>query len=1077
MPVDSANRAASLQTLTSVLPDLATNIMNLYSRAWTFTDDKLPPLAFAQSAIRFAKLLSSIQLSNGVLDDALLGHLVLNLEQPTNESSSSDVPPFMTRGEIVDLVFRAYPGPNAEPSMTVSDRTTIFAGIAAVLSDLKYHRKKALVLKDLMSSLLPALVQARKAGAAEMGVHPAASLASLNAAVNTVALKSSVITSDGSEQGMKHFLSLVCQAYGIVPFHSIDDDKVEPTASNGKKTRTSSPAVGGAYAEAVASRALQQASSKMSGSQDLKIDILRSCINICEALPDLSGALHYSAELLRLGASGIAPGPDSSDGSPDLAIDEQVRLVNNISRTLSAARQLGFENQEAEYWDDFLVRGIEVVDVNPARSLQPHSKSELEIVETIDAKKEKSPFIYNPFLKSNAAPAAEPLLVAREEAFFRVTLQNLSDFDVEVERIKVVSHGATLESVYQSILIGPYRTQTTLLSGTPQLAGRLTIHGCSVKIKGCRERSFLHFNEPWSLKVDVKNRHVHLAKRPRPAAILVESGKGKPQQSFKGPIPTTLSLNVLGAQPNIAMKSISIPQLAIMLLEGETANFTITLSNTSWIDPVDLLLLSFDDSLASQRQSAISNKELSAVELYELELASARKQTLRWRSRHDIQIDPGSVATLDLEVLGKSGLSHGTIQVDYCHLGIPRAQIQDTFYTRQLMIPLTITVNPSLDIVSSDIINLPKIYSTSDLPQREGDTTTLDDLNQRPHSITADDKTTKPDNSRLNIEPLLNRIRLSSASTPYCLLLLDIHNSWTNTLILSLELSPPSPTSHPFTHTQPLHANTTTRIPIPLSRLYMPNPHQPIPSLNPSTKRQFVVSTTKSNPSAERALRENFWYREELLSQLKASWKEESTGRIGDVDLRTIKLTSEMIAALKLLDLDIGMTISSAEPSSEVHQTTASDFKVPTTTFLTLHTHLYNRSSDPIRPLLRLQPALANQPQSIALDLNKKLLVNGILQRALPELGPGERSTVETGFMVLAGGRYEWGAVVEEVVALGRDEGGGKRVGGRARAATGEMDVLGERGRRMWVMEGRCGVVATDEEGDGDEAEDNPDNS
>ncbi len=1059
---DPANRAASLRTLTSLLPGSTNNILNLYARAWTFTDDKLPPLAFSQSALRFAKLLCAIHLHKGTLDDILLGHLILNANIPSTTPPTPEASPFLSSGEIVDTLFRAYPRPPLDSSIHIADHITILAGIASVLAELGYHRKKALVLKELMAGLLPALVQARKAGAAEMGVHPAASLASLNATVKAIPTDKAGGGCDDAEQGMRNFLSLACQAYGVVPKDSMATivNNVSPIQSQGT-SETSDNSDHASFAQGTASQILQQASAKLSGSQDLKLDILRSCINVCESLPDLGGALHFSAELLRIGGSGTAPSSDSSGGAPDIAIDEQVRLVNNISRTLSAARQLGFEQPEPEYWDDFLVRGIEVLDANKLRSLQPHEKSELDFVETIEAKKEKNPFIYNPFLKSTTAVAAEPLLVAQEEALFQVTLQNLFDFDVMVERISLVSDGVPFMCEAQSTMIGPYRTQTIVLSGMPQSSGTLTIHGCTAKMRGCRERDFATFTEPWALKPDVKGKQVGIRANKEPASTESTIGKRKTETTPKGPTLSTLALNVLGTQPNVVLSSCSLSQSAIMLLEGETKTFTITLRNTSQA-AIDLLLLSFEDSTSSQRQSLLSNKGLSAVELYELEISSTHKQPFRWLQRNedrDLRIEPRGDLSLEIEVLGKPDLSRCFCQVDYGHLGISKDDIKDRFYTRQLRIPLTVTVNSSIRIVSNDIVALAMDVMPLKPRQQDHGTTDL-----------------------VGSDSLFRSLNLSTTSTPKCLLFFDLHNSWSKLLTVTIEVSDPSSTSEPFTHTQPLQPGVTERIPLPLTRIYLSNPHAPIPSLNPANKRQFVVSTTKSSPEAERTTRETFWYREALLERLKATWKEESTARTGTIELRNLRLTPQMLSSLRLPDLDISMSVSTAEPPSPiadsvavVKQTAPQTYNVPTTTFLTLTTHLHNRSPAPITPLLRLQPTLAHQPQAAALDLSKKLLINGLLQRALPSLGPGERTSVETGFLVLSLGTYEWRASVEEVVAQGGGDGGGKRDGGRERAGTGEMEGLGEVGRRMWVAEESCVVHARDGDGDGMEVYDDGD--
>ncbi len=986
---------------------------------------------------------------------------MLNTKFSKTEFGGLDGPALSTKLELAILACRAYPSPLPDSSLSIADHTMILAGIASVLSELGYHRKKAIILKELISTLLPALIQARKDGAAEMGFHPAASLASLNASVKAMPSQNSSSGSDDSEQGMRNFLSLVCQAYGILPLEPIDDIKhkgqdKQPGMPNPKQAKAS---------ETIIARAIRQASMNASGSRELKLEVLRSCINVCEALPDLGGALQYSAELLRTGGSSIAPGPDSSDGSPDLPIEEQLRLANNISRTLSAARHLGFQHPEADYWDEFLVRGIEVVETSQSRGLVSHAKPELEVVETIEAKKAKNPFIYNPFLKKSST-TAEPLLLALEETLFQVTLQNLFDFDVVIERIELLSDGLPFESSPETTLIGPYRTQTILLSGTPQVAGSLSIFGCTVKVKGCRERMFPTFSEPWALKPDVKGRHVGLAQMLRPKSSASDPAKSK-MPPPKGPTATTLSLKVNGAQPSISLNSISLPQSAIMLLAGERETFTVSLQNTSKTIPTDLVLLSFNDSTVSQLQSALANKELSPVELYELELASAHKQSFRWQRKdedRDLVIKPGGEATFEIEVLGKPQLSHGTIQVDYGYLGIPKTEIQDRFYTRQLVIPLTVTVNASVDLVRNDIVSLPSNYPRTS------------------QQATTDLEGALFENGYTNTTPIPSSVPQHQSHpqlSPECLLLLDLRNSWPSTLTLSIEIkssnTPTLPNPPTKTHSWTIHPGTTQRIPIFLPRLHLRNAHDPIPSFNPHNTRQFVVSSNKSTPEAERAMRESFWYREAVLSQLHARWKEESTGRSGEVELRGLRLTPRMISALKLEDLEISMAVSLAEPhpdsaSAPVTPLNPTTFTVPTQTFLSIATTLRNRSTTPIHPLLRLQPSLANQPPSIVLDLGKRLLVNGVLQRALEVIPPGEEVKIETGFVVLSSGRYEWGVMVEEVRS--RDKADAKGGGKRERAATGER-VLEDGGRRVWYGEQPCTVIAegTDEDNNDEEDE------
>ncbi|KAL9130114.1 MAG: hypothetical protein Q9217_001630 [Psora testacea] len=1063
--VDPEKRALTLQSLASILPDLINNATNLYGRAWSFTEDKIPAISFSHSTIRFAKLLTALNISHGYLNDDVLRHLVMHTALSPRVSIQFDLPSLLGKSDILALLLRAYPDPSSESSLSKTDRTETLAAIAALLSELGYHRKKALILKGILSTLLPALVQARKEGAAEMGVHPAASLVPLNATFGVTSRFPS-LSSDDVERGVQTFLTLVCHHFGII---------LQPSGSGSNQDLTNEyNSTSALLPTGTSSSALELAILNGHGPQDLKIDILRSCINVCEALPDISGALQYSAALLRTAGSGIAPGPENTNSSPALAIEDQVRLANYVSRTLSAAQQLGLKHPEADYWDEFLIRGMGVMDTSEPHRLTPHAKSELELVEKVEGEKKKDPFIYNPFLRSNATATTEPVLVANEEVFFEVTLQNLYDFDLTIESIVLETEGVQLDCPHHTTVIGPYRTQTTHVSATPRGQGSLTVTSCRVKVRGCRVRTFSIYSEPWALKADVKGRNLQIpdmVKTAESAPTNGQTNKSKPTRRLACPKATSLALEVIESQPIVTIKSSSLARSAIMLLEGETKVCSITLQNISSTTPVDFVFLSFFDSTTAKLQDALASKELSASELYELELSSIRKPAFRWlKAHHDgkIQISPGGGLSLDIEILGKPGLIYGMVHVDYGFLGVPKAEIEERFYTRHISFPITVTVNSSINLLHNEIRPL------AEAPRSEMSNSLMTVI-EGPARVDQDGgpRQFKQDSQ---LDMLLNRTGLYDLSSPHCLLLLDFRNLWVSTLTLTLRVSPSisSADQERFGFDCTMYPNTSTRIPIPLPRIYLPSltAYAQIPSLNKENKRQFVVSTAKASPEVERNARESFWYREEILKWVSATWKEESTGRSGAIELRDMKLSPTMIEAYKLYDMAVSMSVEFATSSSvKLRQASRittplalQKFQVPISTFLNLRTTLHNRSPSPIRPLLRLQPTLVNQPYNIALDLNKELLVNGVLQRALPTLGPGETQEVETDFVILSKGIYQWGAVVEEIGAPTKTVAEGSKV--RERANTGDLDLqLYDEGRRIWVAEMPCVVIASDEMG------------
>ncbi|KAL8915881.1 MAG: hypothetical protein Q9208_008814 [Pyrenodesmia sp. 3 TL-2023] len=1102
------SRDSSLQDLSNLLPELLTTIQNLYSRAWTFSEDKLPQLSFSDSGLRFSRLLTIVESSGGKFADANLVRIVLNVPSSQGDVQAAQVTTFPSKAEIATFLFRAFPIPGVDDSLTIADRTRILAGIAWTLGELGYQRKKAHVLKELLEGLIPALVEARKRGAAEMGVHPAASLASLDAAVLGARDTLSQVPYGEDERGIQDFLRMVCRVYDIEM--DLETDMRSQREISAAQTAKGNHNVSGTLSNdtvVIIQRAVLRGSNKFFGSVDLKQGILRLCIRICEALPDLEGVLNFSAELLRTSGSGIAPGPEDSHGSPSLSIDDQLRLWTNISRTVSAARQLGLEHLAADYWDDFLLRGIEMVP--PASNTpMPHAKDDLESVAKNNADASAGPFLYNPFGQTNPTKASKPLMVAGEEATFRVTLQNLYDFDLEIESIRLGSEEDGYDAPAQSCTIGPYRTQSVFLTATWPESGSGRLSGCMAKVKGCRERWFPVFDQPWSLKISNKAfQSPHPDVQPERPPHVGDLGRKKDARASRGPSPSYLSLDIIPALPSITLKTISLSQSAIMLLEGETKIFSIVLFNNSKAVTADLVLPTFEDSAAAQLQAAMATKELTSSELHELETAASKK-SLKWLHHSDESppvIESRQEATFRIEATGKPGLSDASIQISYGHLGVPRNELKGRFYTRQLSIPLTITVNASIDITGTDLLPFsPSFAWQNQQPQSSQSRPTSATKssppmnNRRPSSISSRSKLSKSSNNENGFQALLSRIAVSSNDKSYCLLCLDCQNSWPAPLSISIQVRPslsssptpanPTPTSPKTTDSttnnskltytvhESLQPGQTKRILLLLPRIRISSAHRPIPSLNPLAKKQFVVTSgPKASYEAQLAARETFWYREELLKQIHATWTEESTQRTGVINTRSISLSQWMVQAYKLPELGVSMSLSVSQPSSSppppsssatdgdertlLNQLSPTTYSAPVSTFLTLTTTLTNHSPQPIHPLLRLQPRLAGDghPPHIALDLGRKLLIHGLLQRPLPMLQPGESTGMDVGVVVLGRGRWEVGAVVEEVRVCD-DEGHGER--GQEDEDDDELvRMRGQRERRVWGGEEKVVIV------------------
>lgn len=1033
------------------MPDLVNTILNLYTRAANFAGESLPPLAFSECVIRFSKLMAAINLSAGYLDEDALRHLVQST--PYNQKPRLSVPRLSvhpTRNDIASMLFRALPGPVDASGINPTDRVVVLAGVASVLSALGLQRKKAIVMKEFITSLIPGLIQARKVGAAEMGVHPAAGLAALSVASGGASGAGSLSLGEGeAENGIDEFLGLLGLIYGIPNSRGVISGIGAPSLVTSSSSRTSGDVI-----ETI----LQISSLRAFGSLTLKLEILRMCLSFCEALPDFNGLLHFTALLLRVAGPGTAPRPNSTDVFVSLPRDEQIRLYSNISRTVTAVKKLGLQHVETEYWDDFLVRGLFILEEAETLRLTHHRPIELK--STTPGK--DGPFLHNPWLKKPQPSAAESVLVANESYRFVIALQNPYEFEVGVESLKVAAEGIQFDGVEEHFTVGPYRTQKFQITGKARSSGTLKIIGCSVKLVGCRDRLFPIFPEPWRPKKESKMKRIGLkaclgAPTSRPSSAIAPIIE---QEAQSKPKPESLTFTVIPDQPIIEVIAVSLPQSAVMVLEGERKRFTVTVKNISRTTSVDFVHISFLDTATVAIQAATSNKDLPPAELHELEYQLAYQPSLRWCKEADdgiLNIKPGAEMSFTIEVVGRTRLTEATIQINYANLGKRRSEVEERFFTRQVTVPISITVNASVQLQRSDIVSLSSDYGWADLQGQFATESSANTSNGRADA---------------SLQIVTHHAQKQGHDEEHCMLLLDLRNSWPNPLSISLQVRH---TSSDDSHTedswdeahtvneviQPGHVN---RVVVVLPKVYLRAPHAVVPSLNPANQRQFVVSTSKISPETERATREAFWYRNELLNLVRGRWREDGNGRNGNLELRGIRLTGRMVEAIKLEDLAIETTVVSDFPLDEageaVGQLGRAKFDIPIDEFLTMKTTIRNRSAHPISPLLRLQPHVAGLLHNVALDLDKRLSWTGVLQTRLPVIQPGQVVESELGLVALSSGTFEIGAIVDEVELM---KPGGKEDGQRARSDTQMLwqgDILGEPNLRSWHLKEPCTLIA-----------------
>ncbi|ETI23649.1 hypothetical protein G647_05451 [Cladophialophora carrionii CBS 160.54] len=1016
----------SLKILAQLLPPLVETILELYAKVANLDLGGSLQDVLRESRVRLVNLLVFVKRAGGLLSKQGLNQIVTGSDDgPDISMQAKGEPVAVSKAGLANILIETLQ--EAQSSRSLLHHTCLLVAIATSLSVLGLDRKHAFYIKQLMQQFVPRLIEARKVGASEAGVHPAAGLPPVSAALQGIMPE--------MVAGTRTMLNLAAGTYGV-PLPPV------PPARQGIPAELTT----------IRERLRAWAIEHDTGDAMLKVEMLRACVSVCEALPDVPAGLHFSSNILRA-ARRVATMPKYSVNEvPLISAEEQARLLDSMRRAVSAASRLGSDGCRAEYWDDFLVRDIQVFERDGFSKLTAHKPSDLAIRGSALVDTVRDPFIYNPFSKDKSVVAA-PVLVAGELSTFGVLLQNPLEVEIEIEEIRLLSEGCAFSPSAHSVVLGPMSSQLFTLSGTPTGSGDLEIIGCRATIRNCYEQDFLTFREDWKPPVSPKQRVNSRARSRRGQITWANAEESAQLDSLSNPpVLTPLKLKVISAQPRIDIKSSSLRNPAMMLLEGESRVFDVTLINESKTVPADLVLITAEDSVSERLKEALTTQELNPAEKYELQnqLAIHPAIEIKDKQHHDSKqiLEPGTSIDYRVAVFGRPGLVSATVQADFAFLGTPSAEVRGTFYTRQVRFPVSVTVNGSVEIPRCNILPIHSDFSWGS-GQSSGEEP-AQDLS----SVAA------------NLRKLSRWLKTSSDAGQYCMLSLDLRNVWPQPLSIKLQARKPGaeptdgqPWDDAYSVIETLQPGHVDRVILLVPRIFIADPHTPIPNLE--TQKQFVVTASKLSAEAEAASRESFWYREELLKCLRGVWREEASGRHGEIDLRKgIRLSPRMVDALKVDHVEIEYTVKAHEQVPEagktdgvatVKQVGRTHFLVKTESFATLSVTIHNHSQETLRLILRLQPALRHQPQNIALDLSKRFAWTGVLQRSVhPAIEPGGVFVAHLGIIALVDGEYVVNASVEEVA--GRRTNSSTKATDAANAGT---------DRRIWHARSPCLIDAT----------------
>lgn len=928
----------SKQHIFDFLPDLHMNIIYLYQKSYQSLNDRVPPLCFSESVLRLSKLLCFVHLSGG-WNNVALRSIIYDQFYLIPKSHPSGYPP---RAEIVSWAMRAYTPYINE--LDVIDKCRIYGGLASILGMVGFRRARAMFLREIISILTPALIDAKIDGISDDVV---CSIIQISLTNYPIFYEQSSL--QNSNFLIHNLLDDICDSYGILRMKERSNSRFDIELL------------------------------EKYGWSSLKITVLNECISFCEALPNFYGVLNFTTKMLSI-------------ASTYLSRDNQVRLASNIPRIILAVKHLGLNELEADYWDRNIVQSIEFIPGSSKFIPVLHSTSELSADNKDDTFSSKDLFIYNPFIKKNNI-TTKHILVEGDIVEFKVVLHNPLAFELECVNISLFTEGIKFEAQSTSVVIGPQRIHVLRLFGCPKEPGSFVVKGCRIHLSGCKDDIFLVNRELSPLEHERLFLNVFCEGKTKFMGLDVYSvvkssvmssnyAEGHNKNTLSLPMTIEEKFEVLPAQPVLIVTKTSLVNGSIMLLEGERRVFTIAIKNVSHIT-INFLLLSFMDSTIDPLKDALSSKNISQEEIYELELFLYERQAFVWKKKKEnFFLEPECEEILEIEVLGKRGLTDGKIQIDYGN--VKGDTSLDQFYTRRVIVPIIVTVNGSIELVNCDFINY-----VNDNRMKENTFEKLDEIGSLFQYTEA--------HQRDGVE--------------YCLGLLDFRNIWPKPLCIYLNVQ--NEDDEPFKIEKLIYPGETNRVVFPLKKIYISQEDslKPIPTLS---SRQFVVSNVKANSNTHNSQeRMSFWLREALFKIISGTWSQPGSDRKGAIELRGLRMTSKMIYCLKVEDISIIFEVSGA-----VKRTQKFTWLVKLYEFVTFTLKIINRKGYSIKTLIRIQPSLRYQS---FIDLSRCVAFNGVTQRVLPWIKPHHFYEEKYTAVFMSRGEYEITTSVQEL--YGPDKG------------------------------------------------------
>ncbi|CAI5756220.1 unnamed protein product [Candida verbasci] len=597
-------------------------------------------------------------------------------------------------------------------------------------------------------------------------------------------------------------------------------------------------------------------------------------------------------------------------------------------------------NKSCKYWDPFLLRDVQLVN-KQKEELIPFKEYE-------NQPSQEEPF-FDPY-KKKIETARNKILIKDDVYQLKVTLQNPFSFDIEINDI-VLNGVETIKNLISVPLNGKLRkkapvstNQTSSLIVPPMSTEQFLVSFKPLKT-GILTISGLniivgHCEEQFFKIVE---------KETFEDEIKLENEKS--EESTLDKVIENLSLTSSRVSYKELQLSVIPPQPLLILSEISVSNlwlmllegekFQFSVKLTNTSEvEINYLSYSFWDSTIEYINKKLQT-QLNSNEIYDLEYDLVKFKPFK---------------IINKDVMGEKIYPNQSININYeitsrkmmkeLRIILDYAnKSTDDIFVKQLNIPLNVSVMSSIEIVGCDILPNFKIP---------------------------------------NIETTENQ----------SLLILDLRNCWTEKLTCRLKYK-----SHEFSNS--IESNKTKRFIIPIDKLNNEiDLTKAIPSL---VNKQFIKNYNLSEDE-EKQMKELFWLRYHLLSNLSGKWSSKS--RKGIIDLRNLRITNKMSNNLKIDNILITNSIENMPKQRK--------YQLKLDTFYNLKTTIINNSNESISGIIRHlpMPLIGNTRQ---LSIDKKLLINGVLQNKVATIKPKQKLEIVLSFVIIEKGEFEWGTIIDLV--------------------------------------------------------------